>query len=73
MNIKKYFNSENLQQLLVYISIAIVIITSIYIFFCFFFDIFYASGNLKKLSNKRCKYGLTPTKNESFVMEGFCK
>jgi hypothetical protein len=38
-----------------------------------FFDIFYASGNLKKLSNKRCKYGLTPTKNESFVMEGFCK
>ena len=38
-----------------------------------FFDIFYASGKLKKLSNKRCQYGLTPTKNESFVMEGFCK
>ena len=38
-----------------------------------FFDIFYASGNLEKLSNKRCQYGLTPTKNESFVMEGFCK
>ena len=38
-----------------------------------FFDIFYASGVLKKLSNKRCQYGLTPTKNKSFVMEGFCK
>ncbi len=40
MNIKKYFNSENLQQLLVYISIAIVIITSIYIFFSFYVEIF---------------------------------
>ena len=40
MNIKKYFNSENLQQLLVYISIATVIITSIYIFFSFYVEIF---------------------------------
>ena len=38
-----------------------------------FFDVFYATGSLKKLSNKRCQYGLTPTKNDSFVMEGFCK
>ena len=38
-----------------------------------FYDVFYASGSLKKLSNKRCQSGLTPTKNQSFVMEGFCK
>ena len=38
-----------------------------------YFDIFVASGKLKKLAEKRCQYGLTVTKNKSFVMEGFCK
>ena len=38
-----------------------------------YFDIFYASGKFKKLVKKRCQYGLTVTKNKSFVMEGFCK
>lgn len=38
-----------------------------------YFDIFHASGTLKKLAGKRCKYGLVVTNNKSFVMEGFCK
>ena len=38
-----------------------------------YFDVFSASGNLKKLLGKRCQYGLTVTKNKSFVMQGFCK
>ena len=38
-----------------------------------YFDVFYASGNLKKLSGKKCQYGLTVTEKNSFVMQGFCK
>ena len=38
-----------------------------------YFDIFYSSGKLKPLEGKRCQYGLTNTKNDAFVMEGFCK
>ena len=38
-----------------------------------YFDVFSASGNLKKLLGKRCQYGLTVTKEKSFVMQGFCK
>ena len=38
-----------------------------------FFDIFFSTGKLKQLSGKRCQYGLTTTRNESFVIEGFCK
>ena len=38
-----------------------------------YFDVFSASGNLKKLLGKRCQYGLTVTKENSFVMQGFCK
>ena len=38
-----------------------------------YFDVFFASGNLKELLGKRCQYGLTVTKENSFVMQGFCK
>ena len=38
-----------------------------------YFDVFSASGNLKELLGKRCQYGLTVTKEKSFVMQGFCK
>ena len=38
-----------------------------------YFDVFSASGNLKELLGKRCQYGLTVTKERSFVMQGFCK
>ena len=38
-----------------------------------YFDVFFASGNLEELLGKRCQYGLTVTKENSFVMQGFCK
>ena len=38
-----------------------------------YFDIFHSSGNLKNLYGKKCQYGLTNTKEKSFVMQGFCK
>ena len=38
-----------------------------------YFDVFFASGSLKELLGKRCQYGLTVTKKNSFVMQGFCK
>ena len=38
-----------------------------------YFDVFSASGSLKELLGKRCQYGLTVTKEKSFVMQGFCK
>ena len=38
-----------------------------------YFDIFSASGDLKELLGKRCQYGITVTKNKSFIMQGFCK
>ena len=38
-----------------------------------FFDVFHATGNLKILNGKKCQYGLTVTKEEAFVMQGFCK
>ena len=38
-----------------------------------YFDIFHSTGNLKNLYGKKCKYGLTITKEKSFVMQGFCK
>tara|TARA_B100001027_G_C16155049_1_gene279907 strand:+ start:226 stop:393 length:168 start_codon:yes stop_codon:yes gene_type:complete len=38
-----------------------------------YFDVFSASGNLKELLGKRCQYGLTATKEKSFVMQGFCR
>ena len=38
-----------------------------------YFDVFSASGNLKELLGKRCQYGVTVTKENSFVMQGFCK
>ena len=37
------------------------------------FNVFFASGSLKELLGKRCQYGLTVTKQNSFVMQGFCK
>ena len=37
------------------------------------YQAFSASGNLKELLGKRCQYGLTVTKEKSFVMQGFCK
>ena len=38
-----------------------------------YFDVFSASGNLKELLEKRCQYGATVTKENSSVMQGFCK
>ena len=38
-----------------------------------YFDVFSASGNLKELWGKRCQYGVTVTKENSFAMQGFCK
>ena len=38
-----------------------------------YFEIFYSTGNLKNLYGKKCQYGLTVTKEKSFVMQGFCK
>ena len=38
-----------------------------------YFDVFSASGNLKELLEKRCQYGVTVTKENSSVMQGFCK
>ncbi len=38
-----------------------------------YFDIFHSTGNLKNLYGKKCQYGLTVTKEKSFVMQGFCK
>ena len=40
MNIKKYFTRKNIEQLLIYLGIGIVIFTSIYIFFRFYIEIF---------------------------------
>ena len=37
------------------------------------FDIFHSTGNLKNLYGKKCQYGLTVTREKSFVMQGFCK
>ena len=37
---KKFFNSENIQQILFYITIAAIILISIYIFFSFYMEIF---------------------------------
>ena len=38
-----------------------------------YFNIFHSSGNLKNLYGKKCQYGLTITRDKSFVMQGFCK
>ena len=38
-----------------------------------YFDIFHSTGNLKNLHGKKCQYGLTVTRDKSFVMQGFCK
>ena len=38
-----------------------------------YFDIFHSTGNLKNLNGKKCQYGLTVTKGNGFVMQGFCK
>ncbi len=38
-----------------------------------YFDIFHSTGNLKNLYGKKCQYGLTVTRDKSFVMQGFCK
>ena len=38
-----------------------------------YFEIFHSTGNLKNLYGKKCQYGLTVTKEKSFVMQGFCK
>ena len=40
MNIKKFFDKDSVQQLLLYLSIAIIIFASIYIFFSFYIEIF---------------------------------
>ena len=38
-----------------------------------YFDIFHSTGNLNNLHGKKCQYGLTVTRDKSFVMQGFCK
>ena len=38
-----------------------------------YFDVFHSTGNLKNLFKKKCQYGLTVTKEKSFLMQGFCK
>ena len=38
--IKEFFNSDNIQQLLLYITLAAIILISIYIFFSFYIEIF---------------------------------
>ena len=38
-----------------------------------YFDILHSTGNLKNLYGKKCQYGLTVTRDKSFVMQGFCK
>jgi hypothetical protein len=40
IKIKEFFNSENIQQVLLYITIASIILISIYIFFSFYIEIF---------------------------------
>ena len=38
--IKEFFNSDNTQQALLYITLAAIILISIYIFFSFYIEIF---------------------------------
>ena len=38
--IKDFFNSDNIQQVVLYITLAAIILTSIYIFFSFYIEIF---------------------------------
>ena len=38
--IKEFFNSENIQQILLYTTIIAIILISIYIFFSFYIEIF---------------------------------
>ena len=38
--IKEFFNSDNIQQVLLYITLAAIILISIYIFFSFYIEIF---------------------------------
>ena len=38
-----------------------------------YFEVFHSTGNLKNLYGKKCQYGLTVTREKSFVMQGFCR
>ena len=40
MNTKKFFDKDYVQQSLLYFSIAVIILASIYIFFSFYIEIF---------------------------------